>query len=298
MRRAAIQAAIGALGSLTAGLLCACDGGAPALTAPPPALHADPFYAKYLDAAGIPILGSAHVPDRALEVARDIVTGMLAHRPDLGRDLAASGYRVAIMAEGETTTDLPEQREWKKPARDDPRLTYCERKHYDERIGALSDRGYWDARARGMAGKLTSGAVEDLLGRKNSRYYGETIFLHEFSHDILDAVQGADRALYAQVEKAYADALKAGLWKGEYAATNVQEYWAEGAQFWFDSNRIAIFKGRQVLSDQDLKSYDPELYAALAQVFGDTHHIAADPFYMSAARVPPGPLPENTAEVC
>jgi len=276
----------------------ACGDPAPAVIAPPPALHADPFYAKYRDAAGIPVLGSAHVPDRALEVARDIVTGMLAHRPDLGRDLAASGYRIAIMAEGETTTDLPEQRDWKRPARDDPRLTYCERKHYDERIGALTDRGYWDARARGMAGKLTSGAVEDLLGQKNSRYYGETIFLHEFSHDILDAVQAADPALYAQVERAYADALKAGRWKREYAATNVQEYWAEGAQFWFDSNRIAIFNGRRVLSDQDLKGYDPELYAVLAKVFGDNHHIAADPFYMSAARVPPGPLPENTAEVC
>jgi hypothetical protein len=268
------------------------------ITAPPPALHADPFYAKYLDADGIPVLGSARVPDRALDVARGIIKGMLAHRPDLARDLVASGYRVAIMAEGETTTDLPEQRDWKKPTRDDPRLTFCERKHYDERIGALSDRGYWDARARGMAGKLTSGAAEDLLGEKSSRYYGETIFLHEFSHDILDAVQAADPALYARVARAYADAVKAGRWKGEYGAVDVQEYWAEGAQFWFDSNRIAIFNGRKVLSDQDLKHYDPELYAVLAQVFGASHHIAADPFYMSTARVPPGPLPENTAEVC
>ena len=265
---------------------------------PPASLGVDPFYAKYVDAAGIPVLSSAKVPDPALLAARAIVEGMLAHRPDLARALVAERFRVAIMARDEGTLDLPEQRDWKKPDRADPRLTYCERKHYDERIGRLTDRAYWNARARGMAGRLTSGATEDLLGQRASRYYGETIFLHEFSHDVLDAIQLADPALYAEVERAYAAALKAGRWKREYASTSVGEYWAEGSQFWFNSNRIAIFDGRQVLSDADLKAYDPPLYAALGKAYGPTHHIAADPFYLSDARIPPGPLPANTAEVC
>lgn len=293
------MAAAGAIGLPLLFLLALGNppGGPPAIVAPPAGL-ADPFYARYVDADGIPILSSARVPDRALLAARAIVEGMLAHRPDLARMLVIWHFRVAIMAPDESTTDLPEQRDWKKPARDDPRLTYCERKHYDERIGRLSDRDYWDARARGMGGRLTSGSVEDLLGERSSRYYGETIFLHEFSHDVLDAIQAVDPRLYAEVEHAYASALKQGRWKREYASTSVGEYWAEGSQFWFNSNRIAIFDGRRILSDADLKAYDPALYAALGKAYGSTHHIAADPFYLSDARVPPGPLPTNTAEQC
>ena len=270
----------------------------PPVTAPPAALGADPFYAKYVDADGIPVLSSAKVPDRALLTAKTIVEGLLAHRPDLARVLVAWKYRVAIMAEDESTLDLPEQRDWKKPARDDSRLTRCERKHYDERIGRLTDRDYWNARARGMSGALTSGSVEDLLGQRNSRYYGQTIFLHEFSHDLLQAIQAVDPHLYAEVGRAYRAALRAGRWKGEYASTTIDEYWAVGSQFWFNSGRMVIFNNRRILNDADLKAYDPALYAALSKAYGANHHIDADPFYMSVARVPPGPLPANTAEEC
>lgn len=273
--------------------------GAPAgVSAPPASLALDPFYAKYVDADGIPILSSPKVPDRALLAAKAIVEGLLDHRPDLARALAESGFRVAIMAEDESTLDLPEQRDWKKPDRNDPRLTRCERKHYDERIGRLTDRAYWNFRARGMAGRLTSGAVEDLLGQRNSRYYGQTIFLHEFSHDVLQATRVADPRLYKEVERAYRAALRAGRWKGEYASTTIDEYWAVGSQFWFNSGRMVIFDGRRILSDADLKAYDPALYAVLGKAYGTSHRIEDDPFYMSEARIPPGPLPANTAEVC
>ena len=273
--------------------------GAPAgVSAPPVSLGLDPFYAKYVDADGIPILSSSKAPDRALLTAKAIVEGLLDHRPDLASALAESGFRVAIMAEDESTLDLPEQRDWKKPDRNDPRLTRCERKHYDERIGRLTDRAYWNFRARGMAGRLTSGAVEDLLGQRNSRYYGQTIFLHEFSHDILQAIRAADPRLYKEVDRAYRAALRAGRWKGEYASTTIDEYWAVGSQFWFNSGRMVIFDGRRILSDADLKAYDPALYAVLGKAYGTNHRIEGDPFYMSEARIPPGPLPENTAEVC
>lgn len=296
-----MPAAVGSVGLpllLLAALGILSTSAVPPVAAPPASLGADPFYTRYADADGIPILSSARVPDQALLAARSIVEAMLAHRPDLARALVAERVRVAIMAPDESTLDLPEQRDWKKPARDDPRLTFCERKHYDERIGRLTDRAYWNARARGMAGRLTSGATEDLLGQRASRYYGETIFLHEFSHAVLGAIKQADPLLYAEVERAYAGALKAGKWKREYASTSIGEYWAEGSQFWFNSNRIAIFDGRRILSDADLAAYDPALHAALGKAYGPSHHIPADPFYLSDARVPPGPLPANTAEVC
>lgn len=258
----------------------------------------DPFYVKQLDAHGIAILSSARAPDEALAAARDIVTGMLAHRPDLARQLVAQGYRVAVMAADETTTDLPEQRGWTRPAADDPRLTRCERKHYAERIGRLTDRQYWDARARGMAGPLTSAGAENLLAGPGDRYHGESILVHEFAHGVLAAIRAADPALYARIERAYADALKAGRWKDEYAATTVDEYWAVGTQFWFNSGRFIAFDTVRILSDADLTRYDPALAATLRAAYGDTHRLAGDRFYNHPDRMPKGPLPRITAEVC
>lgn len=280
---------------LTALTLAAC---ATALSRPPDALVFPAFYAKYLDAGGIPVVSSSRAPDAALLRARELVEGMLAHRPDLRAALVRQGYRVAVLAEDEGVLDLPENAHWRKPAEDDPRLTRCERKHYGERIGRFSHREYWDARARSMSGKLTSAAAEDLLGLPSSRWYGETIFVHEFAHNVLFAIQAADPALYADIEAAYEAALAAGRWKDEYASTTVHEYWAEGTQFWFNSNKLAVMNGRQVLSHEDLAAYDPPLYAVLARAYGTSHRLRGDPFHRHPARVPPGPIPDNTAEVC
>lgn len=261
---------------------------------PPP----DPFYAKALDAGGIPVIGSTKAPDEALRAAHDIVTGMLAHRPDVARYLVARQYRVAVMAADEATTDLPEQRHWTRPAADDPRLTRCERLHYAERIGRLSDRQYWDARARGMAGPLTSAGAENLLAAPGDRYHGENILVHEFAHDVLAALRAIDAPLYARIAQAYATALDRGRWRGEYAATTIDEYWAVGAQFWFNSGRYVAVGGAHILSDADLAAYDPPLAEALRAAFGDIHRLAGDRFHRHPDRVPTGPLPPVTAEVC
>ena len=280
---------------VSAALLTAC---ATIAGAPPARLAADPFYRKHVDAAGIPILSSARVPDAALFAARDMVRGMLAHRPDLAAWLVSNDYRIALISRDEALLDLPENANWTKPARDDPRLTRCELKHYDERIGAKTDREYWDERARGIGGERMVGSEEDVLGLPISRYWGETIFVHEFAHNVLFAIEGADRGLYERVAAAYANALANDLWFEEYTTTTMQEYWAEGTQFWFNSNRLQAFDGRRILNARDLADYDPQLYAVLAEAYGDSHELESDPFYMHPARVPPGPPPLNTAEVC
>ena len=129
------------------------------------------FYKKHVDAHGIPVIASNKVPDAALLLARDIVTYMLAGRPDLRKEMIARGYRVGVMAQTEMTTDIPEQRDRKKPSRDDPRLTRGERENYDKPggIGSISDKQYWDARARGLGGVYTTGAEENILGYPNTR---------------------------------------------------------------------------------------------------------------------------------
>lgn len=277
-----------------AALLASCA----ATNAPPRALGLDPFYTQYASARGIPVVASSKVSPKALAAARSMAEEMTAHRPDLARVLVERGYRIAVMAPEEALLDLPEMRHWRKPAPGDPRLTRCEIKHYVARIGRLADREYWDARARGIGGRHMVAAEEDLLGLPFNRYFGETIFVHEFSHQILDAVRIADPELYRRIEAAYADARASGRWRDEYTMTTIDEYWAEGTQFWFGSNKLQVFDGRRILERDDLKGYDPTLFSVLEAVFGPVHRLAADPFHKHPARVPPGPPPVNTAEVC
>jgi len=54
-----------------------------AMIAPvPAAMGVDPFYKKYADAFGIPVMSSDKVPDAALLMARDIVIYMTTKRPE------------------------------------------------------------------------------------------------------------------------------------------------------------------------------------------------------------------------
>ncbi|CAL4869520.1 hypothetical protein MMA231_03812 (plasmid) [Asticcacaulis sp. MM231] len=255
------------------------------ITTPPAALNLDPFYQKYSDADGIPVIGSQTVPDAAIVVARDILLFMLSERPDIRKQLVHDGARVGIMAIDETTTDLPEQSDWKKPAIDDPRLSKCDVRDYAKTIGLQSDRDYWAARARGMGGIYTTGAAENILGVPDTRYYGENILVHEFSHSIFNAIRSADPALAARVETAYAHAKDKRLWQGAYMANTLDEYWAEGTQFWFNSNKAYITDTLTVVDAEDFQAHDAELYALLAEVYRPDHHIPADAYYKHPARM-------------
>jgi hypothetical protein len=258
-----------------------------AVTAPPASLGVDPFYQKCSDALGIAILSSRKVPDAALLVARDIVIHMLAKRPELRAEMVKKRMRVGVMAESESTTDIPEHRDRKRPARDDPRLTPGERANYDKPggIASMTDKEYWDRRARGLGGNPTTCAEENLLGYPGTRYFGENIFVHEFSHAIMNiGIRTADPALYAEIQEAYKEAMARGLWKNHYAATNANEYWAEGTQTWFWSNYEYRDGETRVQTPEDLQKYDPKLYELLSRVYAD-HHIPMDVYY--GKNIPP-----------
>ena len=249
------------------------------ISAPPETLTLDPFYKKYTDAMGIAVVSSEKVPDSALLVARDILIHMLSNRPDLRKEMVRKKMRVAVMAESESTTDIPEQRNWKKPSRDDPRLTPNERNNYDNGIAKMTDKEYWDRRARGMGGNPTTCAEENLLGYPGTRYFGENIFVHEFSHAIMGVgIRSADPTLFAEIQAAYKDAMAKGLWTNHYASTNANEYWAEGTQTWFWSNYEYVDGTIRVQTPDDLQKYDSKLYELLARVYPD-HHIPADVYY-------------------
>jgi len=251
------------------------------VSAAPASLGFDPFYKKYADALGIPILSSEKVPDAALLVARDIVIHMLANHPEYRQEMIGKRMRVGVMALLESTTDIPEHRDRKKPPPGDPRLTEGEKRGYETGTGiaTMSDKEYWDRRARGLGGNPTTCAEENLLGYPNTRYYGENIFVHEFSHAIMGvAIRTVDPALFDAIQAAYRAARANGLYKGHYAETNANEYWAEGTQWWFWSNFEWFDGATRLQTPDDLKAYDPGLFDLLGRVYAD-HHIPMDIYY-------------------
>lgn len=250
------------------------------VTPPPAALALDPFYKKYSDAFGVPIVSSEKVPDAALLVARDIVNYMLAKRPDARAAIVARAGRIIVMAQTEMQTDPPEYRDMKKPLLADRRLTPRERENYDKPggIGGMTDREYWNGRARGMGGNVTSCAEENVLGYAGTRYYGEHILVHEFSHNLHGALRTSDPALHQEIQDAYAAAKENGLFKGHYAENTVAEYFAEGSQWWFWSNYEWFDGTTRLQTPDDLKAYDPRLYAILDKIYPG-HHIPADIYY-------------------
>ena len=250
------------------------------ISSPPESLGLDPFYEKYTDAFGVPITASIKVPDKALLIARDVVNYMLSKRPDVREAMIARGFRVGIMAQTEMQTDLPEYSDWDIPAKDDRRLTPRERENYDKEggIGSMTGAEYWNRRARGMGGRYTTCAEENILGYPDTRYYGENILVHEFSHGMMSGLRTADPELYQEIQDAYAEAKSKGLFKNHYAENTVAEYWAEGSQWWFSSNYEWYDGDTRLLTPEDLEDYDPRLYAIFEKVYPG-HHIPADVYH-------------------
>ena len=238
----------------------------------PAALGVNPFYRKYVDALGIPVLASEKVPDAALLVARDILNAMLAARPDIRKALIARGWRTGVIAEVEMTMDIPEYSKMKRPGA--PR---------DEPV-TQEDRDYHANRSRGLGGNPTTGAEENLLGYPRTRYWGEHIFVHEFAHAMMTGLRDVDAAMVGEIRAAYDAAMAAGKYvhpdgRKHYATTNANEYWAEGVQWWFFSNYGECFRGGvKVETPEEFAAYDRTLHGLIGRVF-TTHRIEMDVFH-------------------
>ena len=238
----------------------------------PESLGVSPFYKKYTDAMGIPVIASDKVPDAALLVARDIVNSMLAARPDIRKALIARGWRTGVIAEVEMTMDIPEYSKMKRPGA--PR---------DEPV-TQADRDYHANRSRGLGGNPTTGAEENLLGYPGTRYWGEHIFVHEFAHAMMTGLRDVDSNMVAEIRAAYDQAMAAGKYvhadgRKHYATTNASEYWAEGVQWWFFSNYGECFGGKtKVETPEEFAAYDPTLNELISRVY-TTHRIPMDVFH-------------------
>ncbi len=236
--------------ALVAGLVLQA---APKVTAPPAkvraALGLDVFYQKHVDVGGFSIVSSKNVSDYALLEAAYLIRQMVGPRDDILKAMARNKVRFGIMAYNEFTTQIPEHR-------------------------TLQPRLYWNKRARGLGASHARPVVtcgeENLLGYKDDPYSEENILIHELAHAIHEmALNDLDRTFDSRLEAAYDAAMKASLWKGKYAARNRMEYWAEGVQSWFDTNRENDFEHNHVNTREELKKYDLPLAKLIEEVFGD-----------------------------
>lgn len=233
------------------------DSPGPEVQPPPAEWNVNPYYTKYLDAGGYPIVASAEVNDYALKEAAYLINAMLARRPEVKRAMAASGSRLLIIPHNQFTTDLPE-------------------------YSQMKPKDYWDARARGLGGSRTdpycSCGEENLLCYPGDPYSTENILIHEFAHNIhLRGMVNLDPTFDDRLKATYDAAMKQGLWEGKYASTNHHEYFAEGVQSWFNNNRENDHDHNHVNTRVELKEYDPGLAAMCDEVFGETELVYTRP---------------------
>lgn len=210
----------------------------------------DPFYEQWIDVEGLPVVASAKVNPYAVKEAAWLIRQMIGHRQDILQALAKNNVRFAVMAYNELTTQIPE--------------------HSD-----LQPDYYWDRRARGLGSTPARPAVscgeENLLNYQGDPYSTENILVHEFAHAIHQmGLNTVDPSFDDRLQATFETAVEKGLWKDTYAITNRAEYWAEGTQSWFDTNRANDDQHNHVDTRDKLKAYDPSLAALLTEIFGDT----------------------------
>ena len=227
------------------------------VTTPPDSLGLDPFYQKYIDVNGLPLISSWRVPDSAFVAAHRTLYAMTSMLPKAVLDsMVARGTRIAIMARYEGTTDIPEH-------------------HYLINDTALN----WDLRARGLGGDLelplTSCAEENILAYQIDKYHAEDILIHEFAHSIhLIGLMLAVPDFDARLKQCYENAIAKGILKGTYRETDKEEYFAEAVQDWFNVNAEMPHpdgKHNWCNTREELQEFDPDLYNLLAEFFPQTN---------------------------
>ena len=213
------------------------------------------FYQKYIETEGLYVTSSGKVSDEALLKACDIISLMLAKRPDVKAHMVKKGCHVMIIGKDEETCDLPEF----------AHICNCE-----------DSIKYWNWRARGFGGApedefSSSCGEENLLALPQDKYVGENILIHEFAHLIHTVgIVGVEPDFNERLEALRQNAIRKGLWEKTYPVSNKEEYFAECVQSFFNCNRYAEPANgvhNWVNRRTKLKTYDPDMYRLLQEYF-------------------------------
>jgi len=164
------------------------------------------------------VSGSSAVPLNALRDAGSMLEAMLLHRPDVGSALKTGGAVTGVFARTETVCDVV---------------------YFSAYQGTdLCARG-----AGGLGGTAalpaTACSEKNVLKQADDPYQrgtpgGENICVHELSHTVMNVgLSASDRV---QIQQRYDAARTEGLWTGDYAMENAEEFFAEMSQTYFCAN--------------------------------------------------------------
>lgn len=194
---------------------------------PPAHLNADPYYQKYLDAGGIPILAPESVSDEELRRTQATLFGMVADRPDLLDLLASQNTRILL---------------------------------YDREKGGLAQLPEFvdSSNASGLFGETSYGGA--VAAPAMMTYHCNETLIHEIAHALDYAIQIQEWKAFREPEfkqarnRAFLSAKEAGLWTGSYASTISDEYWAEMVVHWLRPDLFRTQFGLRNLSEYDSKA--------------------------------------------
>jgi hypothetical protein len=213
------------------------------------------YYKKYVMLGttlenSIPIVAGSKVSDFAMQQAR-LQCSYIANTPALLNMLRQQRIFIVIFGNEEYPNVIP---------------------GWDPAWDATRYGGGYGPNAPGASCGLHMG---DILNNTFDRYPNENIVIHEFGHAVIDF--GLDKLIpgfKANVAEIWNRAKTKGLWKNTYAISNASEYWAEGVQSYFNLNargpEIGDGTHNHVNTRALLKTYDPEFYALLYSVYGET----------------------------
>ncbi|MEQ1568265.1 MAG: hypothetical protein ABMA64_21680 [Myxococcota bacterium] len=167
------------------------------------------FYSKTAFARGVVIKAHASVPDAALLEAARRVDRLLAGCPTVVSNLERAGAELHLIGRDQAPSDLP---------------------MYRHLAGVVGRGGLTiDQRARGYGGLHACCDEDHLLGLPSARHRdGRDTCTHELAHTVLRF--GLDAPTRERVGDRFAQA--SGRWAGAYAATNVDEFFAELSRWW------------------------------------------------------------------
>lgn len=223
------------------------------VTEVPAGLNIDPFYKKYTDADGIPIVSSANVKDEALIRAGKVIGQILSKREDVKNHMIAKGCKVMVIGKNEEVCDIPE---------------------YQHICDTPENIAFWNRRARGFGGSpehdfSASCGEENVLGLTTDKYLGESILVHEFAHILhMVGICGIEPGFNDRLEELRQKAIAKDLWKDTYCISNKEEYFAETVQSFYNCNRYSETPNgvhNSINTRQKLKEYDPEMYTLLLE---------------------------------
>ncbi|MFN0092593.1 MAG: hypothetical protein ACKVWR_20360, partial [Acidimicrobiales bacterium] len=223
-----------------------------------PAYGFDPFYEKVCVVDGVPIVAAGVVEDAALRAAADIAHNMLLPRPDLRAQMIANGLRIGVLGRRQQATEMPEYRDLttRYPGRD------------------------WNA-ARAYGARpgrpLMIAPEENLTCGPADTYPGQSVLTHELGHSVLDlAVAFVDPTFKGRLADAFRQAQGMTVYRRSYAMTDLDEYWAEGVQDYFDASTRGVGDDgggngydSPIATRAELAAADPVLHGLIAEVFTD-----------------------------